>query len=74
MDMKVTGSCLQGFTKGKLCLANLIASDERTSPVDKARMVDVVYLDFLMRLLPLSLINSSQTDEVQARSMDSEMD
>ncbi|PKU43882.1 rna-directed dna polymerase from mobile element jockey- hypothetical protein [Limosa lapponica baueri] len=46
-EMKVIGSGQHGFTKGKSCLANLIAFyDGMTGWVDDSRAVDVVYLDF----------------------------
>lgn len=36
-----------GFTKGKLCLSNLMAfSDGTTDWVEEGRAVDVAYLDF----------------------------
>ena len=43
----VTGKSQHGFTKGKLCLTNLIAFYNKVSClVDGGRAVDIVYLDF----------------------------
>lgn len=35
-----------GFTKGKLCLANLMSSYDRVITVDEARVTGITYLDF----------------------------
>ncbi|GAB0192666.1 mitochondrial enolase superfamily member 1 [Grus japonensis] len=46
-EKKVTGSGQHGFTKGKLCLTNLIAFyDGMIDCVDEGRAVDAVYLNF----------------------------
>ncbi|PKU40658.1 poly rna polymerase gld2 isoform x1 [Limosa lapponica baueri] len=46
-EKKVIGSSQDGFTRGKSCLANLIAFyNGMTGWVDKGTAVDVVYLDF----------------------------
>lgn len=45
-DKKVIRSNQHGFTKGKLCLTNLINScDELIDLVDKGRAVGIVYLN-----------------------------
>lgn len=46
-NKKVIESRQYGFTKGKSCLTNLIAScDEITSLVNEGRAMDIVYLEF----------------------------
>lgn len=42
----MTGSSQQGFTKGQLCLTNLITFyNEKTACVDNRRALDVVLID-----------------------------
>ncbi|CAM5077342.1 unnamed protein product [Eretmochelys imbricata] len=46
-ERKVIRNSQHGFTKGKSCLANLIAFyDEITGSVDEGKAVDVLFLDF----------------------------
>ncbi|KAK4818094.1 hypothetical protein QYF61_005671 [Mycteria americana] len=45
-DKKAFGSSEHGYTKGKLCLTNLIAfHDEKVDPMDKERTLSIAYLD-----------------------------
>ncbi|PKU37126.1 rna-directed dna polymerase from mobile element jockey- hypothetical protein [Limosa lapponica baueri] len=46
-DKKVTGNSQQGFTKGQVCLTNLVAFyNETTACVDSRRALDVVLINF----------------------------
>lgn len=46
VENKVIGDSQHGFTKGKLCMTNLMASYNRvTAFVDRERATDIIYLD-----------------------------
>jgi len=46
-DEKIIRSSQHGFTKGKLCLTNLVnCNEEVTDLVDEGRKVNIVWMDF----------------------------
>lgn len=75
VEDKVATSSQHGFTKGKLCLTNLIAFyDGTTGWIDEGRAGDIAYPDFSEDCNTLPWHPHRQAQEVLAGWMDDEGD